>query len=145
MPDGQVWLAPRESARLVDLVEDRAALFLFFLFAWTSTWTNELELLRDRRSEFDEAGIQTFAVSRDSPWTLIAWSQALDLDVPLLSDWNADATRGFGIGHEHRGMKDVSARTAFLVDRGGTVRAAWRYEAGEVPDFDELLAAAQAL
>jgi hypothetical protein len=37
MPDGQVWLAPREPARLVDLVEDRAALFLFFLFAWTST------------------------------------------------------------------------------------------------------------
>jgi glutaredoxin-dependent peroxiredoxin len=145
MPDGQVWLAPRESARLVDLVEDRAALFLFFLFAWTSTWTNELELLRDRRAEFDEAGVQTFAVSRDSSWTLIAWSQALDLDVPLLSDWNADATHAFGIGHEHRGMKDVSGRTAFLVDRGGTVRGAWRYEAGEVPDFDELLAAAQAL
>jgi hypothetical protein len=28
---------------------------------------------------------------------------------------------------------------------GGTVSGAWRYEAGEVPDFDELLAAARAL
>jgi peroxiredoxin len=42
-------------------------------------------------------------------------------------------------------MKDVAERTAFLVAGDGTVRRAWRYEAGEVPDFDELLAAAQAL
>jgi peroxiredoxin len=42
-------------------------------------------------------------------------------------------------------MKDVSQRTAFLVGRGGTVRGAWLYDAGEVPDFDELLAAARAL
>ncbi len=42
-------------------------------------------------------------------------------------------------------MKDVSERTAFLVDSSGTVRGAWRYARGEVPDFDELLAAARAL
>ena len=84
-------------------------------------------------------------ISRDSPYTLVAWSQALDLDVPLVSDWNADATRGFGVAHEHRGLKDVSERSAFLVGRDGTVSKAWRYSAGEVPDFDELLAAAQAL
>jgi peroxiredoxin len=89
--------------------------------------------------------VQTYLLSRDSPYTLIAWSQALELDLPLVSDWNADATRGFGIAREHRGMNDVSDRSAFLVDRGGTVRGAWRYEPGEVPDFDELLAAAQAL
>ena len=79
-------------------------------------------------------------------WTQTAWSQALDLgDIQFLSDWNADAVRGFGVAFEHRGMKDVAERTAFLVERGGTVRGAWRYDTGEVPDFDELLAAAQAL
>ena len=104
-----------------------------------------MELLRDRRAEFEQAEVAPYGISRDSPYTLLAWAQALDLDVALVSDWNAEATRGFGIGREHRGMKDVSDRTAFLVDSGGTVRGAWRYEAGEVPDFDELLAAAQAL
>jgi peroxiredoxin len=39
----------------------------------------------------------------------------------------------------------VSERSAFLIDEGGTVRGAWRYEHAEVPDFDELLAAARAL
>ena len=104
-----------------------------------------MELLRDRSPEFEEAGVRVFGVSRDSPWTHIAWSQTLDLNFPLLSDWNADAVHALGIGFDHRGLKDVAARSAFLVDEGGTVRGAWRYETGEVPDFDVPLAAAQAL
>jgi peroxiredoxin len=42
-------------------------------------------------------------------------------------------------------MKDVSQRTAFLVDRQGVVRGAWQYETSEVPDIDVLLEAARAL
>jgi glutaredoxin-dependent peroxiredoxin len=104
-----------------------------------------MELLRDRRAAFEEAGVRVLGVSRDSPWTHIAWAQALDLDFPLLSDWNAEAVHGFGIAREHRGMHDVAERTAFLIDTGGTVRGAWRYGTSEVPDMDELLSAAQAL
>ncbi len=104
-----------------------------------------MELLRDRRAEFEETGTRTFGISRDSPWTHIAWAQALDLNFPLLSDWNGEAVIGFGIAHEFGGMRDVAERTAFLVDTDGTVRGAWRYETGDLPDFDELLQAAQAL
>jgi peroxiredoxin len=89
--------------------------------------------------------VRVFGVSRDSPWTHIAWSQTLDLDFPLVSDWNAEAVHAFGIAFEFRGLKDVAQRTAFLVDESGTVRGAWRYDTSEVPDFDELLRAAQAL
>ena len=85
------------------------------------------------------------AASRDSPWSHVAWMQALDLDFPLLSDWNGEAIRGFGIAREYRGMRDVARRTAYLIDAGGTVRGAWTYEDGELPDFDELISAAQAL
>jgi glutaredoxin-dependent peroxiredoxin len=104
-----------------------------------------MELLRDRGPEFSEAGVRVLGISRDSPWTHIAWAQALDLDFPLLSDWNAEAVHGFGIAQDHRGMQDVAERSAFLIDTGGTVRGAWRYEPSEVPDMDELLSAAQAL
>ena len=104
-----------------------------------------MELLRDRSAEFEATGIRAVGVSRDSPWTHVSWMQALDLNFPLLSDWNAEAVHGFGIAHEFRGLKDVAERTAFLVDRSGTVRGAWRYEAAEVPDLDELLSAARAL
>ena len=104
-----------------------------------------MELLRDRSMEVEEAGIRAVGVSRDSPWSHVAWMQALDLTFPLLSDWNAEAVLGFGIAHEFRGFDDVAERSAFLVDRSGTVRGAWRYETAEVPDFDELLSAARAL
>jgi len=103
-----------------------------------------MELLRDRSAEFEEAGVQAMGISRDSPWTHISWMQALDLNFPLLSDWNAEAVHGFDIAFEFRGLRDVARRTAFLVDQGGTVRGAWRYATDEVPDFDELLKAAQA-
>jgi peroxiredoxin len=71
--------------------------------------------------------------------------QALDLDFPLLSDWNAEATHGFGVAFEHNGMRDVSRRSAFLLDVDGTVGGAWAYALDELPDVDELIAAARAL
>ena len=104
-----------------------------------------MELLRDRSGDFEEAGVGVYGISRDSPWTHIAWSQVLDLNFALLSDWNGEATDGFGLAHTYRGLEGVSRRSAFLVDTGGTVRGAWAYETGEVPDVDELLAAARRL
>ena len=104
-----------------------------------------MELLRDRSQEFEEAGAQAMGISRDSPWTHISWMQALDLNFPLLSDWNAEAVRAFGVAHSFRGFDDVAERTAFLIDRDGTVRGAWHYATDEVPNFDELLQAARGL
>jgi peroxiredoxin len=51
-----------------------------------------MTLLRDRSPEFDEAGVAVYGVSRDSPYTHIAWAQVLDLTFTLLSDWNGEAT-----------------------------------------------------
>jgi peroxiredoxin len=69
----------------------------------------------------------------------------LEVDFPLISDWNGEATRAFGVAHESRGMQDVPLRTAFLVGGDGIIRGAWRYETLEVPDFDLLLVAARSL
>lgn len=104
-----------------------------------------MELLRDRREQFDEIGVQPVGVSRDSPWTHIAWTQALDLNFGLLSDFNGEAVRAFGIGFEFRGFREVAQRTAFLVGDDGVVRAAWSYDTSELPDVDEWLDACRAL
>ena len=89
--------------------------------------------------------MQPVGVSRDSPWTHIAWTQALDLNFGLLSDFNGDATRALGVGFEFRGFHDVPQRSAFLVDGAGTIRGAWIYDTGELPDVDVLLEAARGL
>jgi peroxiredoxin Q/BCP len=104
-----------------------------------------MELLRDRRPEFDQVGVQPIGISRDSPWTHIAWTQALDLNFGLLSDWNGDAVHGFGIAFTFRGLKDVAGRSTFLVDEAGVIRNAWRYETGDAPNVDEWLEACRTL
>ncbi len=104
-----------------------------------------MELLRDRREAFDELGVQPVGISRDSPWAHIAWTQALDLNFGLLSDWNAEAVRGFGVEIEFRGFRDVAGRSAFLVDADGHDRERWSYDTGEVPDVEEWLEAAKVL
>jgi hypothetical protein len=37
VPEASVWTAPREQRRVSELVEDGPALFLFYLFDWSST------------------------------------------------------------------------------------------------------------
>jgi len=65
--------------------------------------------------------------------------------VPLLSDWNGALAQHFAATRVRRSMEGVPRRSAFLVGEDGTVLGSWRYADSDVPDFDELLAAAQAL
>ena len=102
-------------------------------------------LLRDRRADLEAAGVRTFAISRDSPWSHASWAMTLGVtdEIPLLSDWNGEAARGFGVTFELQGMADVAARSAFLIE-GDTVRASWSL-GREMPDIDAVIAAASSL
>ncbi len=102
-----------------------------------------MHLLRDRSDDLAAAGIRPFAISRDSPWSHRAWAQTLDVDVPLLSDWNGDATRAFDVAFEPLGMSDVPLRSAFLIRDAETIEAAWLL-GSEMPDIDAVIAAARA-
>jgi len=145
VPEATVFLGPGQALSIRELVEDGPKLLVFYPFDWSSTCTNEMELVRDRREDFDDVGVQPVGISRDSPWTHIAWTQVLDLNFGLLSDFNGEAVRAFDIAFEYRGFRDVARRSAFLVDEHSVVRAAWGYETGGVPDVDEWLDAARAL
>ncbi len=87
--------------------------------------------------------MRPFAISRDSVWSHAAWAQTLGVDIPLLSDWNGEATRAFGVAVEPLGMKDVAARSVFLVEDGETIREAWML-GRELPDIDAVIAVASA-
>ena len=87
-------------------------------------------------------GVRPFAISRDSPWSHRAWAETLGVDVPLLSDWNGDATRAFDVAFEPVGMHDVAIRSAFLIHDGKTIEAAWLL-GREQPDIDVVIEAAR--
>ena len=96
-------------------------------------------LLRDRSDDLAAAGIRAFGISRDSPWSHRAWKETLGVDVPLLSDWNGEATRAFDVAFEALGMTDVPMRAAFLIRDGKTIEATWMLGA-EMPDIDAIIA-----
>ena len=117
---------------------------LAFLVESTPTPTQMLAFTP--RPQYEAYGAGIAALQRgDYEQAAEYMRQVLDLDFPLLSDWNGDAVRGLGVGHEYRGMQDVPTRSVFLVGRDGIIRGAWRYASSEVPDFDELLEAARSL
>ena len=86
-------------------------------------------------------GVRPLGISRDSVWSHRAWSEALGVEsVPLLSDWNGEATRALGVAVELGGMDDVAARSCFLIEDGETIKDAWML-GRELPDIDALIAA----
>jgi peroxiredoxin len=146
IPDVRVWSAPREDpvALAAAIAGDGLVLLCFYPFDWSPGCTNELLLLRERADELVAAGIRPFGISRDSVWSHAAWAGTMGAEsVPLLSDWTGEATRGFDVEFELQGMRDVSARTAFLIE-GDTVRASWML-GREMPDIDAIIAAARSL
>ena len=145
VPDVEVWRSTTESLTLRDLAGESPYLLLSYLFDWSSTCTNELSELNARRSDLLETGVTPYGISRDSPWSHVAWTQALDIEVGLLSDWSGEAVKALNIAQEFRGLPDVARRAAFVVDGSGIIRGAWRYGASEVSDFDRLVEAARSL
>ena len=89
--------------------------------------------------------MRIFGISRDSPYSHDAYAARQSLTFPLLSDWNGDAVRAFGVAQVLDGLDDVPRRSCFLIDRDGVVRFSRAYRDEEVPDLDEVLAGARAL
>jgi peroxiredoxin len=89
--------------------------------------------------------VRIFGISRDSPYSHRRYAEQQWLNYPLLSDWSARAVRAFGVSQTLDGLEDTPVRSCFLIDASATVRGMWRYGDDEVPDVDELLAAARVL
>ena len=62
--------------------------------------------------------------------------------MPLLSDWNGEVVRAFGVAVELGGMKDVAARSSFLIEDGETILVTWML-GRDLPDIDAVIAAAE--
>lgn len=111
---------------------------LFFPMAFTSVCTTELCMMRDDIATYNNLDADILAVSVDSPFTLARFKEDQNLNFPLLSDFNKEVSRNYGTLYEEfvLGLRGVSKRSAFVIDKEGTVRYAEVLEnAGEVPDF----------
>lgn len=119
---------------------EKPVVLLFFPLAFSPVCTSELIAMRDDYESFEEIGAEVMAISVDSHFTLKAWAEQLELQFPLLSDFNKEASCEFGTLYEdYYGMKGVSKRAAFVIDVDGTVRYRWVSEdSGQLPPFDDI-------
>src|SRR5258705_11713535 len=72
-------------------------LLLFFPLAFTSTCTKELCSVRDNIAQFNNANAKVFGISVDSLFTLGKYKVEQNLNFPLLSDFNKEASIAYDV------------------------------------------------
>lgn len=140
-PDFTLYDSNKQEVHLGDQQGKNNVVLLFFPLAFTSVCTAELCNIRDNYSTYNGLNAQVYGISVDSLFTLDRFAKEQNLNFPLLSDFNKDVSAAYGSLYETFGfgMKGVSKRSAFVIDKEGIVRYAQVLEnAGEQPDFQAI-------
>ena len=139
-PSFELYNSEKAKVKLEDF-RGKNVLLLFFPLAFTSTCTAELCSVRDNLATYNKLDAQVLGISVDSLHTLNRYRQDQGLNFPLLSDFNKEVSTAYGSLYETfgYGMKGVSKRSAFVIDKDGIIRYAEVLEnAGELPDFSAI-------
>ena len=121
---------------------------LFFPAAFTSVCTKELCNFRDNMSKYNDLNAQVYGISVDLPFTLGEFKKQQNLNFPLLSDFNKEASKTYGCLYDNwiLGLKGVAKRSAFVIDKSGTIQYPEVLEnAGDEPDYAKIDAALASL
>ena len=80
-------------------------------------------------------------ISVDTVYSLAKYKEEQKLNFPLLSDFNKEVSAVYGCLYDNfsYGMKGVSKRSAFVIDKNGIIRYAEVLEkATDLPDFQAI-------
>lgn len=136
-PDFTLYNSDRQQINLSAQL-GKTVLLLFFPLAFTSVCTTELCSVRDNLQMYESLNATPFGISVDSMATLKKFKEDQGLNFTLLSDFNKDVSRTYEAIYEEwsYGMKGVSKRAAFIVDKDGIIQYAEVLEnASKQPDF----------
>lgn len=122
-------------------LKGKPVLLLFFPQAFTGVCTKELCSVRDSLTFYNGVDAAVYGISVDSVFSLGKFKEEQQLNFPLLSDFNKEASRAFECIYENwiLEMNGVSKRSAFIIDKAGVVQYAEVLEnAGDVPNFEAI-------
>ncbi|MCX7743602.1 MAG: redoxin domain-containing protein [Flavobacteriales bacterium] len=107
-------------------LKGKNVLLHFFPLAFTSVCTAQLCNARDNLTIYNSMNCVVLGISVDSLFSLAEFRKQQHLNFDLLSDFNKTTIRDYGLVIEDFafGMKGVSKRAAFLLDKEGIVRYA---------------------
>ena len=139
VPGFSLYDSTKTKINITDFEGKSNVLLLFFPLAFTSVCTKELCSIRDDIGRYENNDVQVLGISVDSVYTLAKFKEEQHLNYPLLSDFNKEVSSLFGILYSSftdMDMKNVSKRSAFLIDKQGIIQYSEVLEkAWELPDF----------
>ena len=115
----------------------------FFPAAFSSVCTKELCTFRDSLAKLNDAKAQVYGISVDTFFALKAFHDSQKFSFPLLSDFNKQTIRDYGVFNEDMvGLKGIAKRAVFVLDKEGVVRHREVLEdARNEPDYDKVFTA----
>jgi glutaredoxin-dependent peroxiredoxin len=133
----------------VKLSEQRGSpvVLAFFPAAFSGVCTKELCTFRDSMAQLNSAHAQVYGISVDTFFTLKAFQDQQHYNFPLLSDFNKQVIRDYGVYNEDMiGLKGIAKRAVFVIDKDGVVRHKEVLEdARNEPDYEKVLATVQTI
>ena len=113
----------------------------FFPAAFSSVCEKELCTFRDSIAQLNRRNAQVFGISVDTFFSLKAFRDQQHLTFPLLSDFNKQVIRDYGVYNEDMiGLKGIAKRGVFVLDKDGVVRHKEVLDdARNEPDYDKIL------
>ena len=138
--------APGDFVDLGDHIGRDKVVLLFFPLAFSSVCTAELCRVSSDWIEWDELDARVFGISVDSPFVAKRFREEEGIGFPLLSDFNKTVAAEYGVLYEdYFGLEGVAKRSAFVIDRSGTVVYDWISEDSAVePDYEAIKRAVEA-
>ncbi len=140
-PDFTLFNSKRERVSLADL-RGKTVVVAFFPAAFTGVCEKELCSFRDSLAALNDLNATVLGVSVDAPFSNGAFADRNQLNFPLLSDYNREAVRAYGVAlDDFAGMPGYTAakRSVFVVDGEGKVTYAWvGPNPGVEPDYAEV-------
>ena len=120
----------------------RPVVLAFFPAAFSSVCTKELCTFRDQLARLNGANARVYGISVDTFFALKAFHDAQQLTFPLLSDFNKQVIRDYGVFNEDMiGLHGIAKRGVFVIDGGGTIRHREVLDdARHEPDYERVFA-----
>ncbi|MDP9292666.1 MAG: redoxin domain-containing protein [Verrucomicrobiota bacterium] len=136
-----------KSVKLSDHFGKQNTLLLFFPMAFTGVCTAEMCDISNGLSAYAELNTAAYGISGDNPFAQEAWAHKEKIGVPLLSDYEHQVARAYDVAYDaflpqlNLGMAGVAKRSAFIIDKSGTIQyAESNDDARELPDFNKIKA-----
>lgn len=131
----------RKSRKLSEF-RGKKLVLAFFPGAFTSVCTKEMCTFRDSITRLNELKAQVVGISVNDPFSNKGFAEKNLLTFPLLSDYNREVIRLYGIElKDFAGLKgySVAKRSVFILDKNGVVRYRWVSEdPGIEPNYEEV-------